>query len=74
MVQATETASALVYDLGDLRRVLKIGVPLARNILRDAGWRLGKRYVISRVVLERWLETEGARAPRSKPRRSRKAA
>ena len=68
-----DAVEVLVYDLGDLRRVLKIGTPAARAILRKAGWRLGKRFVISPSALERWLETEGARASRT-PRRSRRAA
>ncbi len=71
-VRATETGDPLVYDLGDVRRVLKIGTPLAREILRKAGWRLGKRYVISRDVLARWLDEKGAQARRRK--RSRTAA
>jgi len=70
-----ESSDPVVYGAADLRRVLGIGRPNAYRLLRQLGRRVGRRLVIARVVLERWLadgETDQRRARGSQRRSARR--
>jgi hypothetical protein len=49
------TDDVLVYDVADLKRVLNVGRPVAYRLAKQLGRRLGRRFVVSRAVLETWL-------------------
>jgi hypothetical protein len=50
-----QAVEVLIYDVTDLRKVLGIGRPLAYRLMRQLGRRVGRRMVVARVVVERWL-------------------
>ncbi len=64
-MEATKTMDVLVYDVTDLRRVLKVGRPVAYKLAKQLGRRLGRRFVVSRLALETWL-ARGPKGPRTR--------
>jgi len=71
MAQSSESIDVLVYDVVDLRRVLGVGRPVAYRLMKKLGRRLGRRLVVSRLVLERWLAGGRGRAQPAKRSRTR---
>jgi hypothetical protein len=59
-----EASDLVVYGVTDLRRMLGIGRPNAYRLLRELGRRVGRRLVVARAVLERWLAREVGAGPR----------
>jgi hypothetical protein len=45
----------VVYDAADLRRILGIGRPNAYRLAKQLGRRVGRRILVARSALERWL-------------------
>jgi hypothetical protein len=71
-----EDVDLVVYDVADLRRLLGLGRPNAYRLARELGRRVGRRLVVARSVLERWLANQddlGAKqaAARRRPNRRR---
>ncbi len=71
-VTTKELSDLVVYDATDLRRVLGIGRPNAYRLLRQLGRRVGRRLVVARAVLERWLGDGGASVPLQRRTRKRR--
>ena len=74
MVQVNKTTEVLVYGVDDVRRVLGCGRPAAYRLVKQLGKRVGRRYIVSKLVFEAWLtKVEGTPKPRGS-RGSRRAA
>ncbi|HVZ34472.1 MAG TPA: hypothetical protein VG963_18715 [Polyangiaceae bacterium] len=72
---ANKATEMLVYSVDDIRRVLGCGRPAAYKLVKQLGKRIGRRFIVSKLVFEAWLasyETGAPRRPNS--RRPRKAA
>jgi hypothetical protein len=68
MVQANKTTEVLVYRVDDVRRVLGCGRPAAYRLVKQLGKRVGRRYIVSKIVFDAWLMTAERLTP--KPRGS----
>jgi hypothetical protein len=69
-VARPESDPIIIYRVADVRRILGIGTNNAYALVKKIGRRIGRRLIVAKPVLERWLAETDEEVP--PPRRERR--